>query len=89
MQRFFALTGELPTAQLTAGQWNALNLVWASFFAVLGGLNLYVAFSFSEAAWINFKVFGLTGLTLVFIIVQGIWILPKLRDDKTAGPDGS
>ena len=89
VQRFFALTGELPTAQLTAGQWNALNLVWASFFAVLGGLNLYVAFSFSEAAWINFKVFGLTGLTLVFIIVQGIWMLPKLRDDKTAGPDGS
>ena len=48
--------------------WVKLNLAWAMFFAFLGALNLYVAFNFDLETWVNFKVFGLTGITFVFAI---------------------
>lgn len=52
--------------------WDKLNLAWAIFFAVLGCLNLYVAFNFSTDTWVNFKLFGTMGLMLVFVIGQTI-----------------
>ena len=48
--------------------WAKLNLAWAILFALLAVLNLYVAFNFDLETWVNFKVFGLTGITLVFAI---------------------
>ena len=48
--------------------WVKLNLSWAALFALLGALNLYVAFNYDLDTWVNFKVFGLTGITLVFAI---------------------
>ena len=48
--------------------WSSLNLAWALFFATCGILNIYVAFNFDQEIWVNFKVFGLTGLTFVFAI---------------------
>jgi len=61
---------------LPENSWDRLNLTWAGFFAIAGALNLYVAFSghFSESQWVSFKVFGLMGLTLVFVIAQSIWL---------------
>ena len=61
--------------------WNRLNLSWSLFFAVLGFINLYVAFNYSTDAWVNFKLFGFTGLMLVFIVAQGAW-LAKYVDEK-------
>ena len=61
--------------------WHRLNLSWSLFFAVLGFINLYVAFNFSTDAWVNFKLFGFTGLMLVFILAQGAW-LAKYVDEK-------
>jgi intracellular septation protein len=54
--------------------WRKLNLAWSLFFFVLGALNLYIAFKFSEDAWVNFKLFGSTGLLIAFVIAQGIWL---------------
>lgn len=54
--------------------WRKLNMAWALFFVVLGVLNLYVAYHFSEEAWVDFKLFGLLGLTLVFMLGQGLWL---------------
>ena len=48
--------------------WVKLNLAWAVFFAFLGALNLYVAFNYELETWVNFKVFGLTAITLVFAV---------------------
>ncbi len=48
--------------------WDKLNLAWATFFIFCGGLNWYVAFHFDLETWVNFKVFGLTGLTFIFAI---------------------
>lgn len=61
--------------------WNRLNLIWSLFFAVLGFLNLYVAFNYSTDTWVTFKLFGFTGLMLVFILAQGAW-LSKYVDEK-------
>ena len=52
-----------------------LNVAWALFFLALGGLNLFVAFSFEETVWVNFKLFGLMGLTLLFALAQGFYLV--------------
>lgn len=50
--------------------WNRLNFTWAMFFLFCAGLNYYVAFNFELDTWVNFKVFGLTGLMLVFSVLS-------------------
>jgi intracellular septation protein len=62
--------------------WNQVNLSWSVFFAVLGILNLYVAFNFSTDAWVNFKLFGATGLMLVFVLLQGMALAKYVEEDK-------
>ena len=54
--------------------WDKLNLTWAGFFAIMGMVNLYFAFSFSTETWVNFKLFGAFGLMLLFVILQGLWL---------------
>jgi intracellular septation protein len=72
------------TAQIRLPEpiWSRLNLVWALFFVVLGVLNLYVAFSFSEDTWVNFKLFGCTALMFVFAIGQGLYLSRHLIEDQ-------
>lgn len=54
--------------------WRRLNLMWASFFIVVGGINLFVAYTFDTDTWVNFKLFGLIGLTLFFVILQTLYL---------------
>ncbi len=61
--------------------WNRMNLSWSLFFAALGFINLYVAFNYTTDSWVTFKMFGFTGLMLVFILAQGAW-LAKYVDEK-------
>ncbi|MCY3814745.1 MAG: septation protein IspZ, partial [Gammaproteobacteria bacterium] len=58
---------------------SALDWAWLLFFVVMGALNIWVAYSFSEATWVYFKLFGLTSLTLVFGLLQGIWIVRSMK----------
>jgi len=61
--------------------WRKLLMSWVGFFAVMGVLNLYVAFNFSTDAWVNFKLFGGMGLMLVFVVLQAL-MLSKYVDIK-------
>jgi len=61
--------------------WKKLNLSWASFFAVMGCVNLYVAYNYPEDTWVNFKLFGILGMMLVFVVLQGA-MLSKYIEDK-------
>ena len=63
--------------------WVKLNLAWALFFIFLGAVNLYVAFSFDTDTWVNFKLFGLMGLTFLFIIAQSLFLVPYLKESST------
>lgn len=60
--------------QMPGSIWFRLNIAWILFFIGSGLANLYVAFNFSEAIWVNFKLFGLLGITIVFIIGQSIYL---------------
>jgi intracellular septation protein len=60
--------------------WGRLNLAWVGFFLLSGAVNLYVAFHFSRDTWVNFKLYGLMGMTIAFVILQAFWLhryLPK------------
>ncbi|MDH2915312.1 MAG: septation protein A [Gallionella sp.] len=65
--------------------WHYLNLSWSAFFALLGLVNLYVAFNYSTDAWVNFKLFGATGMMLVFILVQASMLSKYVEEDKKEG----
>lgn len=62
--------------------WHNLNLAWSAFFAVLGLVNLYVAYNYTLDAWVNFKLFGATGMMLVFIILQAVMLSKYMTEDK-------
>jgi intracellular septation protein len=72
--------------------WKGVNLSWGIFFIIAGALNLYVAFYYGadldadtrQNIWVNFKVFGLMGLTLVFVIVQAVFIARHVQDKPQA-----
>lgn len=62
--------------------WHRLSLIYVTFFLVMGFLNLYVAFNFSTATWVNFKLFGGMGLMLVFVIAQSIFLSKHMQEPK-------
>ncbi|WP_432720885.1 septation protein A [Jeongeupia wiesaeckerbachi] len=66
--------------QLPQPVWDKVNLAWALFFAAMGVLNLFVAFHFGEDIWVKFKLFGTLGLTLLFVLGQGL-VLSRYLDE--------
>lgn len=82
--------------RLPAAVWARQNLAWGLFFAALGGLNLYVAFFFRpeldtatrQEIWVNFKVFGLLGLTLLFLLIQGALMARHISEPQEHDPSG-
>lgn len=84
IQRMLESNLELP-----APVWRNLNYAWVVFFTASGFLNIYVAYSFSQEAWVNFKLFGLLGLTFAFILAQGVYLsryLSTAEEKAKAGP---
>ena len=71
-----------PSVSITApaAVWQRLNFSWVLFFFFLGGANLYVAFHFAEETWVKFKLFGMLGLTLVFVVAQSFYLARHARD---------
>lgn len=63
--------------QLDQAIWRQLNIMWVANFSSLAAANLYVVYNFSEATWVNFKLFGMLGLTLVMVLAQAAWITLK------------
>ena len=60
--------------------WERLNQMWVLYFAVMGALNLWVAYSWSTDIWVNFKLFGTMGMTIVFVLLQGIYLSRFMKD---------
>ena len=83
------LTRRLLTAALGSEEsrvpestWKRLNLLWVVFYALLGILNLFVAFNFSEHVWVPFKVVGLPVINLVFVGAQVAWLVRRPAADS-------
>ncbi|HVW68551.1 MAG TPA: inner membrane-spanning protein YciB [Steroidobacteraceae bacterium] len=76
-----ALQGQV---QVSRGVWQRLNALWVVFYGAIGAANLAVAHYASERAWVNFKVFGLTIATLVFVGAQVIWLSRRAEEEPRA-----
>ena len=70
--------------QLPPAVWQRLNFAWIAFFGLMGLANIYVAYSFSTATWVNFKLFGGIGLMLIFTLAQGLYLSRYLQADDEA-----
>ena len=63
--------------------WLRLNMAWVTFFVTVAGLNLYIAYQFSEQTWVNFKLFGTLGLTLVLIVITVLMLSKHIKEKQT------
>jgi intracellular septation protein len=85
------LIGEKPFIErLIGGQivlpkniWHRLNISWVLFFAVMGVTNLYIAYHYTTNTWVNFKLFGILGSTIIFGILQSLFLTRYLKNQKT------
>jgi intracellular septation protein len=70
---------EPQNLSLPDAAWAKLNWAWTGFFAMMGVLNLYVAYNFQTDTWVNFKLFGGTGLLLLFVILQAPFLAKHME----------
>lgn len=68
--------------QLPAKIWLRLNISWISFFIFIGFLNLYVVYHYSTNTWVNFKLIGIIGMTIAFLIAQGFYISKHMKENE-------
>lgn len=68
--------------KLPENVWAKLNLGWAIFFLICMAINIVISQFFSDDAWTNFKVFGLTGLSLAAVIATGFYLYPHLKQQE-------
>lgn len=72
--------------QLPEPAWRVMNWSWTAFFAVMGVLNLWVAFHFDTDTWVNFKLFGGLGLMAVFVVAQALYLSRYMKPDEAGKP---
>lgn len=63
--------------------WRTVNLSWVVFFAVMGVINIWVAYNFPTSTWVNFKLFGGMGLMVVFVLAQAVYLNKHIKQDPT------
>jgi intracellular septation protein len=70
--------------ELPESAWRTMNWSWTGFFAVMGVLNLWVAYNFDTDTWVNFKLFGGMGLMAVFVVAPGAFLAANTsrKDDE-------
>lgn len=74
IQRLMEHAVELPMQV-----WHKVNMSWVIFFTLIGFANIVVAYEFTTNTWVNFKLFGVLGLTIVFVIAQAIYLTKHLQ----------
>lgn len=63
--------------------WYRLNSLWAVFFTTLGAINLYIAYHYSNDAWVNFKFYGVTSALIIFSIIQAVYLSRYITETET------
>ena len=72
---------DLPTAL-----WRRLNTAWIVFFAALGVVNLYVAYNYSTDTWVTFKLFGIMGMIVLFVLAQSVYLSRHVKHGDDGAP---
>jgi len=70
------------TVQLPNEIWGRLNLIWVIFFTLMGLANLYVVYNYDTDTWVNFKLFGMMGLTFAFVIGQAFYLARYMQPEE-------
>ena len=68
--------------------WTRLNVLWVGNFALVGALNLFVAYRFEEAVWVSYKLYSSIGFTLALMSLTVAIVAPHVKDDGEQ-PEGS
>jgi intracellular septation protein len=71
--------------KLTEAAWRTLSIRWGVFFLGLAALNEIVWRNFPTDQWVNFKVFGLLPLTLLFALANAPFMSKHMIEDDQAG----
>lgn len=87
--------GNKPLAERMMGRnvslppaaWSRLNLSWVVFFLALGLVNLYVVYHFDTAVWVDFRLFGMIGLTVIFALGQAVYMARHMESAPDTGKD--
>lgn len=77
VKRMMAHAVDLPEAV-----WMKLNIAWVVFFTAMGFANLYVAFNFDLSTWVDFKTYGMLGLTVLFVILQAVFLAKHMPENN-------
>ena len=77
VKRMMAHAVELPEVV-----WMKLNFAWVVFFTAMGFANLYVAFNYDLTTWVDFKTYGMLGLTILFVIIQALFLAKHMPEEK-------
>ncbi|EKD71430.1 MAG: hypothetical protein ACD_46C00184G0010 [uncultured bacterium] len=62
--------------------WKQINLLWGMFFIFLGGINLYIAYHYSNDTWVNFKFYGITSAFFILSIAQALFLMRYMSEEK-------
>lgn len=77
VKRMMAHAVDLPEAV-----WHKLNYAWVVFFTAMGFANLYVAFNYDLSTWVDFKTYGMLGLTFLFVILQAVYLAKHMPEEE-------
>lgn len=70
-----------PKIKLPQHAWQNLNTSWIAFFLTVGALNVYILYNYSTETWVNFKLFGMLALSILFVIGQAFYLAKYVQDD--------
>jgi intracellular septation protein len=68
--------------QLPKAIWSRLNLIWVANFTIVGALNIFVAYSYSEETWVSYKLYSAIGFTLLLTILTALVISPHIKEEE-------
>jgi intracellular septation protein len=67
---------------VTRRVWTQLNALWIGNFALVGTLNLYVAYQYEEAFWVSYKLYSSIGFTLALMLLTILIVAPHLKEQS-------
>ena len=69
--------------------WNKVTLVSTLHFFMVGAVNLYVAYNYSMATWVSFKLWSAFLFTILWAVIIGVIMGPNLKEADVSEPEDS
>jgi intracellular septation protein len=63
--------------------WTRLNYMWSAYFFVVGALNIYVAYRYSQDFWVSYKLYSSIGFTVALSILTVALLAPHIQEQES------